>query len=119
MPRGLHAYSTLSHPTSFMFVDLVLFLLTLALAIAPKALDDLKAKFKGLFSKKKKAETKPAETAKPTEAAKPTETTAPATTTEAAAPAPATAPTSKSEDSEKSCDSPTAYLTDADVKFPL
>jgi hypothetical protein len=101
-----------------MFTDIVLFLLTLAFITAPKALDDLKAKLKGLFSKKKKEEKKPAET-KPTEAAKPTETTAPATTTEAAAPAPATAPTSKSENSEESCDSLSAYLIDADDESPL
>jgi hypothetical protein len=104
MPREHHAYSTLFRRTCFRFADIVLILLTLVFSIAPQALDNLKAKLKGIFSKKKKEEKKPAET-KPTEAAKPTETTAPATTTEAAAPAPATAPTSKSEDSGESCDS--------------
>lgn len=71
--------------------DHILLLLTFLLP-APKALETIKAKFKGLFGKKEK---KPAaEPAKTEEAAKPTETTpAPAaTTTEAAAPVPATEP---------------------------
>lgn len=81
---------------SDMLADVILVLLTFVLT-APMALEQLKAKVKGLFKKKKDEKKEEKKTEEP---AKPTETTAPATTTEAAAPAPA----SKSEHSEESCD---------------
>lgn len=93
-----------------MSADIPLILLTLPFPTAPKALEQLKAKVKGLFSKKK-------EEKKPEETTKPTETTTPATTTEAPAPAPATAPASKLELSGTLCDSTHAYLIDADDTF--